>query len=62
MHVCVCVCVCLSVCLCVLQEVKAAEEKKNEKLAGSLEDLQSKNHKLMSALMVQSGQVIAKLN
>jgi hypothetical protein len=45
-----------------LQEGKAAEEKKNEKLAGSLEDLQSKNHKLMSALMVQSGQVRAKLN
>ena len=48
--------------VCVLQESKSAEEKKNEKLAGSLEDLQSKNQKLMSALMVQSGQARAKLN
>eukprot|EP00802_Teleaulax_amphioxeia_P001021 Tamp_01022.p2 GENE.Tamp_01022~~Tamp_01022.p2 ORF type:complete len:397 (+),score=138.64 Tamp_01022:145-1191(+) len=40
-----------------LKEGKTAEEKRNEKLAASLEDVQSKNHKLMSALMVQSGQV-----
>ena len=43
-----------------LQEERVAEQKKCEKMAAALDELQRKNEKLMSALMVQSGQVYGR--
>ena len=40
-----------------LMEAKAAERRRGDKAEAAVEELQKKNQKLMSALMVQSGQV-----
>ena len=40
-----------------LQESREAEQRKSDKLVATVEELQKKNNKLMSALMVQSTQI-----